>query len=71
MAGARGCARRSAPTWSTDPGGGRYEAPADPDGKRRQPRIGPFDTKDEVEDTLAAELARLGSGAQPTAGRSS
>jgi hypothetical protein len=45
---------------------GRYEAPAGPDGKRRQPRIGPFETKDEVEDALAVERARLGSGAQPT-----
>ncbi|MFK0125547.1 tyrosine-type recombinase/integrase [Streptomyces nigra] len=42
----------------------RYEAPKSADGKRRQPRIGPFDTERECK----AELARvLGTAAQPKA----
>ena len=32
---------------------GRYEAPSTADGKRRQPRIGPFDTRDEAKKALA------------------
>ncbi|WP_211258940.1 Arm DNA-binding domain-containing protein [Spirillospora albida] len=37
----------------------RYEAPA-ADGKRRQPRIGPFDSKTECEQALAEVLSQLG-----------
>jgi integrase len=41
----------------------RYDAPRGPDGKRRQPEVGPFPTQREAEDELAAELARIGGGA--------
>lgn len=40
----------------------RYDAPRGADGKRRQPMIGPFDTKDQAEDALAVELARVAGG---------
>jgi len=40
----------------------RYEAPADPDGKRRQVRIGPFDTKKDARDALTAALGELRTG---------
>ena len=42
----------------------RYDAPRGPDGKRRQPEVGPFPTKQAAEEELAATLARLGGGAQ-------
>jgi integrase len=41
----------------------RYSAPG-PDGKRRQPMIGPFATRKAAEEELAATLARLGGGGQ-------
>ena len=42
----------------------RYDAPRGPDGKRRQPEVGPFPTQKAAEEELAATLARLGGGAQ-------
>jgi len=41
----------------------RYEAPKAPGEKRRQPVGGPFPTKKDAEDELAAVLARVGGGA--------
>jgi len=38
----------------------RYEAPRTPDGRRRQPRIGPFDTEKECRNALAETLGQLG-----------
>lgn len=38
----------------------RYEAPKAADGKRRQPRIGPFDTEKECKDELARVLGQVG-----------
>jgi integrase len=40
----------------------RYEAPPGANGRRRQPRIGPFETQKEAEDALAVELARVAGG---------
>ncbi len=40
----------------------RYEAPADADGKRRQPRIGPFGTEREAKDALTDALGDIRSG---------
>jgi integrase len=42
----------------------RYDAPRGPDGKRRQPEVGPFPTQKAAEEELAAALARIGGGAQ-------
>jgi integrase len=42
----------------------RYDAPRSPDGKRRQPEVGPFPTQKAAEEELAAALARIGGGAQ-------
>src|SRR5689334_3735085 len=42
----------------------RYDAPRGPHGKRRQPEVGPFPTKQAAEEELAATIARLGGGAQ-------
>lgn len=42
----------------------RYDAPRGPDGRRRQPEVGPFPTRKAAEEDLAATLARLGGGAQ-------
>jgi integrase len=42
----------------------RYDAPRGPDGKRRQPEVGPFPTEREAEEALAVALARLGGGGQ-------
>ena len=39
----------------------RYDA-GGTEGKRRQPVVGPFDTKKECEDELASALARIGCG---------
>ena len=39
----------------------RYDA-GGTEGKRRQPVVGPFDTKKECEDELASALARIGGG---------
>jgi integrase len=41
----------------------RYEAPKAQGEKRRQPVVGPFGTRKEAEDELAAALARVGGGA--------
>lgn len=41
----------------------RYDAPRGPDGRRRQPEVGPFPTQKAAEEELAAALARLGGGA--------
>src|SRR5262249_30209900 len=41
-----------------------FDAPRGPDGKRRQPEVGPFPTKQAAEEELTATLARLGGGAQ-------
>ncbi len=38
----------------------RYEAPKTADGKRRQPRIGPFDTEKECQNELARVLGQAG-----------
>ena len=40
----------------------RYEAPRGPDGKRRQPRLGPFATKREATDALAEAVGNLRQG---------
>jgi integrase len=40
----------------------RYDAPPGPDGKRRQPMIGPFRTEREAQKELSAELARVSTG---------
>ncbi len=40
----------------------RYDAPPGPDGKRRQPIVGPFDTEDAAQQGLVTELARVGGG---------
>jgi integrase len=40
----------------------RYEAPRAPGERRRQPVIGPFDTKKQAEEELADALARVGGG---------
>jgi integrase len=40
----------------------RYEAPRGPNGRRRQPRIGPYRTKDECKEALVAVLGRVGQG---------
>jgi integrase len=40
----------------------RFSAPVAADGKRRQPRLGPFRTKEEAEAALAQELAKLARG---------
>jgi Arm DNA-binding domain len=40
---------------------GRYEAPPDEDGKRRQPRIGPYETKREADAALAKAIDQAGS----------
>ncbi|WUH97760.1 site-specific integrase [Spirillospora sp. NBC_00431] len=37
---------------------GRYEAPPGPDGKRRQPRVGPYDTEHECKAALYAAAAK-------------
>lgn len=42
---------------------GRYEAPAGPDGKRRQVRVGPFEKKAEAEAALREALTEKDSGA--------
>lgn len=42
----------------------RYDAPRGPDGKRRQPELGPFPTQKAADEELAATLARLGGGVQ-------
>lgn len=42
----------------------RYDAPRGPDGKRRQPEVGPFATQKAAEEEQAATLARLGGGGQ-------
>jgi len=39
-----------------------YEAPADPDGKRRQPRLGPFGTEKEAKAALVEALGQVASG---------
>ena len=44
----------------------RYDAPRSPDETRRRPEMGPFPTKKDAEEELAATLARLGGGAQVT-----
>ncbi len=44
----------------------RYDAPRGPEGKRRQPEVGPFSTQKAAEEALAAELARIGGGSQVT-----
>lgn len=41
----------------------RYDAPAKAGASRRQPRLGPFATKAEAEEALAAEIARVSGGA--------
>ncbi|GAA0284558.1 tyrosine-type recombinase/integrase [Actinomadura nitritigenes] len=38
----------------------RYEAPASVDGKRRRPRVGPFKRKEDAEEELIKELAKIG-----------
>lgn len=40
----------------------RYDAPRGPDGKRRQPEVGPFPTQKAAEEELTAALARIGGG---------
>jgi hypothetical protein len=40
----------------------RYEAPRGPDGKRRQPRIGPYRTQRECRDALLDALGKVRSG---------
>lgn len=40
----------------------RFEAPADADGKRRQPRLGPFVTEREAKDALTGTLGDLRDG---------
>ena len=40
----------------------RYDAPRGPDGKRRQPEVGPFPTQKAAEEELAATLARAAGG---------
>lgn len=42
----------------------RYDAPRGPDGKRRQPEVGPFPTAKAAEEERAATLARLAGGGQ-------
>lgn len=42
----------------------RYDAPRGPDGKRRQPEVGPFPTQKAAEEEQAATMARLGGGGQ-------
>src|SRR5260370_42151495 len=37
----------------------RYEGPKNPDGKRRQPWVGPFRTKDDAESAAHDELTRF------------
>lgn len=44
----------------------RYDVPATAGQKRRQPKLGPFDTRKEAQDAVAAEIARLGLGSSPT-----
>jgi integrase len=41
----------------------RYEAPRGPDGRRRQPRIGPYRTEKVCKDGLVEALGRVGQGA--------
>jgi len=41
---------------------GRYEAPPGPDGKRRQPRIGPFDTERETARALTKAVGEVDAG---------
>ncbi|MCP2337911.1 tyrosine-type recombinase/integrase [Actinomadura rupiterrae] len=43
---------------------GRYDAPRSADGKRRQPRVGPFDRKKDAESALAEEVATVESHGQ-------
>ena len=40
----------------------RYEAPRDPDGKRRQPRIGPYRTRTECKEALVSALGHVQAG---------
>ena len=40
----------------------RYEAPRGPDGKRRQPRIGPYRTKRECREALVSALGKVQDG---------
>jgi hypothetical protein len=40
----------------------RYEAPPGPDGKRRQPRLGPFGTEAEAKEALADAVGDIRSG---------
>jgi len=40
----------------------RYEAPRGPDGKRRQPRIGPYRTKKECKEALVSALGKVQNG---------
>jgi integrase len=40
----------------------RFDAPPGPDGKRHQPKIGPYRTKDEAQAALTKELDKIGSG---------
>jgi Phage integrase, N-terminal SAM-like domain len=42
----------------------RYSAPRGPDGRRRQPEVGPFPTRKAAQEELAATLARIAGGAQ-------
>jgi integrase len=44
----------------------RYEAPAAPGEKRRQPKVGPFPTRKAAQEELTATLARIGGGAAVT-----
>jgi len=41
----------------------RYEAPRSPDGRRRQPRIGPYRSEKACKDALVETLGRVGQGA--------
>jgi integrase len=41
---------------------GRFDAPRGADGRRRQPRLGPFATQKEAENAISAEITRLGAG---------
>jgi hypothetical protein len=47
----------------------RYEAPAGPDGQRRQPRLGPFETRNEAKDALTDALGQVKDGKSPATGR--
>jgi len=41
---------------------GRFDAPRGANGRRRQPRLGPFATQKDAENAIAAEITRLGAG---------